>query len=121
MLSLTVSFVVIKSLPYSCIIGISLLNHLKKWSVDNEQNISQFNETYIPVSSEPPFCHGITLIAPKRLKVSGNESTTVLSRATGNGLSAFRPITNVHIMTEGNEDLQKRLGLLIQPSIHIIS
>ena len=24
-------------------------------------------------------------------------------------------------MTEGNEDLQKRLGLLIQPSIHIIS
>ena len=63
----------------------------------------------------------ITLIAPKHLKVSGNESTTVLSRATGNGLSAFRPITNVHIMTEGNEDLQKRLGLLIQPSIHIIS
>ena len=118
-ISLTVSFVVIKS--HSCIIGTSLLNQLKKWSVDNEQNILQFNEAYIPVSSEPPSCHGITLIAPKRLKVSGNESTTVLSRATGNGLSAFRPITNVHIMTEGNEDLQKRLGLLIQPSIHIIS
>ena len=77
--SLTVSFVVIKLLPYSCIIGTSLLNQLKKWSVDNAWNILQFNEAYIPVSSQPPSCHGITLIAPTHLNVSGNELTTVLS------------------------------------------
>ena len=49
-ISLTVNFVVIDSLPYSCIIGLSLLSKLKQWSVDNERNLVKFNDAYIPVS-----------------------------------------------------------------------
>ena len=121
-ISLTVNFVVIDSLPYSCIIGVSLLSKLKQWSVDNERNLVNINDAYIPVSSEPSSCNGITLIVPKRCTLAANQYTLIQFNIKGPGLSAFRPITNLPIVTEGNPDLQHRLGLAaIQPSIHIIS
>ena len=76
-ISLTVNFVVIDSLPYSCIIGLSLLSKLKQWSVDNERNFVKFNDAYIPVSPEPPSCNAITLVVPKRCTLAANQYTLI--------------------------------------------
>ena len=43
-ISLTANFVVIKYLPYSCIIGLDLLNQLREWSTNNELNVIKFND-----------------------------------------------------------------------------
>ena len=118
-ISLTVNYVVIDSLPYSSITGLSLLRKLKQWGVDNERNLVKFNDAYIPVSSEPPSCNGITLIVPKRCALAANQYTLIQSKVKSPGLSASRPVTNLSIVTKGNPDLQHRLGHAIQPSIHI--
>ena len=89
-ISLTVNFVVIHSLPYSCIIGLSLLSKLKQWSVDNERNLVRFNDAYIPVSSELPSCNGITLFVPKRrFTLAANQYILIQSKVKSPGLSVF--------------------------------
>ena len=98
-----------------------MLSKYKQWSVDNERYLVKFNDAYIPVSSEPPSCNGITLIVPKRCTLAANQFTLIQSKVKGPGLPAFRPITRLSIVTEGNPDLQHRVGLAIQTSIPIIS
>ena len=61
-ISLTASFVVIKYLPYSCIIGLNLLNQLREWSINNELNVLKFNDSYLPVSCDPPHFNDLNLI-----------------------------------------------------------
>ena len=65
-ISLTSSFVVIKYLPYSCIIGLNLLNQLREWSINNKLNVLKFNDSYLSVSCDPSHFNDINLILSRK-------------------------------------------------------
>ena len=109
-ISLTASFVVIKYLPYSCIIGLNLLNKLREWSINNELNVLKFNDSYLPVSCDPPHFNDINLILLRKQQLPPNQKVSVTTTARGLGLSAFRPVTIIPVLVEGNQHLENCLG-----------
>ena len=120
-ISLTASFVVIKYLPYSCIIGLNLLNQLREWSINNELNVLKFNHSYLPVSCDPPHFNDINLILSRKQQLPPNQKVSVTATAKGLGLSAFRPVTIISVLVEGNQKhLENRLGVQTHPSLHLL-
>ena len=46
-LSLAVDFVIVKDLPYSCIVGMNMLNILKTWGVNNNSRTLHLNSSIV--------------------------------------------------------------------------
>ena len=93
--SFSIEFFVIDSLPYSCILGLSFLNQLKSWGVNNETMTFQFNDSFVTVSHDPPLDNMMHLTLTHKLNIPAGQSMLVSAVARGPALSAFRPITQV--------------------------
>ena len=71
-LSLTVDFVIVDGLPYSCIAGMNLLNMLRNWGVNNNSDTLTLNSSSVKLFSEPQFVNQVNLITHKKIDlVSG--------------------------------------------------
>ena len=66
-LSLNVDFVVVENLPYSCIVGVNLLNVLKNWGVDNNSGTLLLNLSTVKLFSEPQYVNSVNLIVREKL------------------------------------------------------
>ena len=61
----TFEFVIIDELPYSCIIGLSLLNKPSHWGVDNSRNILYLESSIVSISSIPSLQDNIAFMTTK--------------------------------------------------------
>ena len=122
--SVTESFIVVKDLPFSCIIGQTLLNKLNNWSVDNKRHLIFFNKTtIIPFSSSTPVIHSdsIQFITTSKCIIAPGERLEISTRATGPQLLPFRPITIISSINDISGDVTARLGLEIMPSLAFLT
>ena len=123
-LSISCTFVVVQDLPFSCIIGESTLLSFKSWKVSNVEKILTINEKCVV-----PWFHQdsvgkvdhLNLITTGKTVIPAKQSVLVNTRANGPDLLPFRPITQVGALVESNETIKDRLGIEIQPSIHLFT
>ena len=116
-----VDFIIIDSLPYSCIVGLSFLNKLKKWGVDNASQTFFLDNSSLKVSCDPPLPDSLHLFTPRKYTIPPKQ--TVRAAAIGNGiaLNPFRPVSELLYLIDGHEPLEKRLGVKIVPIIKTIA
>ena len=116
------SFVVIKSLPFSCIIGQQTLQLFETWEVSNKNQLMTFNKKHVaPIFNYAREVQTVNLISTQKTVVAPFSSTLIDVRASGIELDKFRPTTDVTVLTEGNERLCNRLLLEIPSSISILT
>ena len=119
--SFSVEFFVIDSLPYSCILGLSFLNQLRSWGVNNETMTFQFNDSFVTVSQDPPLDNMMHLTLTRELNIPAGQSMFVSAVARGPALSSFRPITQVSTLMEGHIPFEQRLQVTVLPTLHLIT
>ena len=114
-------FVVIKDLPFSCIIGESTLLSLDSWEVSNTKKILTLNGTCVV----PWYHHDsmmkvshLNLITTDKTTILPHQSVTVNTRVNGPELQPFRPITTVTALVDSNVSTTNRLEIEVCPSIH---
>ena len=114
-LSFECDFIVIDGLPFSFILGQSLLSKFDTWYVCNvSKNIIFNNQTRIPFYSYPPDdC--IQLLITNKSIIDRFQLTVVNTRVQGSALSAFRPVTKIYALSEGNNELSNILQINILP------
>ena len=121
-LSFECDFIVIDGLPFSCILGQSLLSKFDTWSVCNvSKNIIFNNQTHIPFYSCPPDVDCIQLLTTNKSVIEPFQFTVVNTRVHGSALSALRPVTTIYVLSEGNNELSNRLQINILPSVFVAS
>ena len=138
-LSVFQRFVVVKTLPFSCIMGQTFLNTLNSWTVDNRRKflildfeikkkekkkvIVNNRSSEVSFSALPPesSADSIQFITTDRCRVMPRESIEVNVRATGPQLLAFRPATNITVITEGSMDVMGRLNIEVLPSVALLT
>ena len=118
--SISVDMVVVDDLPYSCIIGTSLLAKLNNWGVDNVRSTLHLNSAIIPVYDVPQYDERITLITSGKVTLEPGESKTIKTVATGPGMMAFRPVTQELWMYEGLTKKEERSCVHVSPALNII-
>ena len=114
-------FVVIASLPFSCIVGQQTLRTLDSWEVSNVDKIITFNKNCrIPFHDEIAQST-IQLITTQKMKIEPFTSAVVSVRATGHALNTFRPESEMNVVVEGNTSICERLSIEVLPSINVLS
>ena len=119
--SFNIEFIIIDSLPYSCILGLSFLNKLKKWGVDNSSQTFHLNDSSINVSNDPPLQDSLQLVAPRKFTIPPKKSIVIAAVAKGTALHALRPVSEPSYLIDGHDPLEKRLGVKIVPTIKTIA
>ena len=116
-------FLVVKDLPFSCIIGQNILSKFSKWSVCNATNMIEFNHSHTIFYSNPNYinCDSLNLITINKTMLEPYKTVSVSVRACGTSLSPFRATTNITVMTDGNDKLSNRLNIEILPAINVLS
>ena len=103
---LDTTFVVIKALPFSCIIGQEALRKLDSWEVSNKYKLMTFNKQHVtPIFNYGSEIQTVNLMSTHKTIVAPFSSALVDVRASGLELDTFRPMTDVPILTEENESL----------------
>ena len=120
LLSFSIDFVIVKDLPFSCIIGTELLSKLESWGVDNVKSTLSMNSSVIPVYDKPLHDNSVNLISTQKFTLMPGESKLVKTTAVGPGIAAIRPFTEQLCLTEGNEDIENRNSVRIFPSLNVI-
>ena len=119
--SIQCEFLVIENLPFSCILGQSALSKFTSWSVNNVYKSIILNDyNRIHFYSYPLVIDSVQLITTNKVIVEPHESAEVNTRAYGSALSAFRPVTDITVLSDGNEGLLNRLQINILPSICVL-
>ena len=114
-------FVVIASLPFSCIVGQQTLRTFESWEVSNIDKIITINKNCRIPFRDDVALNGIQLITTQKTKIEPFASAVVSVRATGHALGTFRPESNMDVVVEGNENICERLSLEVLPSINVLS
>ena len=103
-LSLNVTMVIVDDLPYSCIIGTTLLSKLENWGVNNRTSILSLNSSTVHLCDAPQYDDRINLITSGKTTLQPGESKMIKTSVSGFAMSATRPFTQQLWMTEGIED-----------------
>ena len=119
-ISIIVEFVVVKDLPYSCIIGQNFLRKLDRWGVDNRRGILHMNNSTCPVFSTPQINSSICLISQSKHVLQPGETITIPTTPKGAGMEPFRPHSDFTILTEGDQIREQRTKILVMPSLNHI-
>ena len=120
LLSLHVDVVVVDHLPYSCIVGTTLLSQLDKWGVDNTTSTLHLNTSMVHVHDSPQHDGQITLISCSKTTLAPGESKLIKATAKGPGISPYRPITEDLWMYEGLPEREARSLIRVSPSLNVI-
>ncbi len=117
-------FVVIKSLPFSCIIGQKALKTFDSWEISNINKILTINKTHtVPFHDNDNWLGSanIELITTNKTVIQPYGSAIVDVRATGHGLDTFRPKSAISVVVEGTERVCDRLSIEVLPSINVLT
>ena len=90
-------FLVIESLPFSCILGQKTLSKFKQWTVSNITHQIIINNNHkLPFYDDPPHPTNdhLKLFSMNKIHLKPHQTFTVSTRVSGPTLSAFRPVTN---------------------------
>ena len=117
---LTVDMVVVDDLPYSCIIGTSLLSKLNCWGVDNISSTLRLNSSVVQVHDSPEHDEQINLITSGKTRLAPGESKFIKAVATGPGIAASRPFTEQLWMLEGLPEKESRCSVRVCPALNVI-
>ena len=116
------AFVVIKSLPFSCILGQKTLQTFFSWEVSNENKIVTFNNKHVvPFYNNGSAMQTVQLITIHKTTIAPFMSTVIDVKACGPGLGTFRPTSHINVLTEGNTTICNRLSIEIVPSVNILT
>ena len=115
-------FVVLESLPFSCIIGQQTLRTFDSWEVSNVNKVLTINKTFVvPIEDKSDSITSVNLITTGKTTIEPFGSSLIDVRASGPGLEAFRPISDVSVMIEGEENYCNRLSIEVLPAINVLS
>ena len=115
-------FVVVKSLPFSCIIGQRTLRMFESWEVSNLNKVLTINRKYVvPIEDRSDNVSAVNLITSGKTIIPPYSSALIDVRATGPGLETFRPTSDVSVVVEGEQKLCDRLSIEVLPSINVLS
>ena len=117
----TVEFIIIHVLPYSCILGLSFLNRLQKWGIDNTNQTLFLNQSVVKVSHDPPHQDTLSLTTNQKFAIPPGQSLKVSVIASGSALHSLRPVTDLPSLIDGHKPLEERLKISILPTIQVIS
>ena len=73
----TVEFVIIHDLPYSCILGLSFLNRIQKWGIDNTNHTLFLNQSVVQISSDIPHQDTLSLTTSQKFAIPPGQSLKV--------------------------------------------
>ena len=120
--SINCVFLVLEALPFSCILGQNTFSKFSSWNISNLNKIITINnETKLPYFSSPSSVECLQLITTNKVCLNSYKSTFVEGRITGSALSAFRPVTHVPVVIEGNNELTNRLLIKVIPAVCILT
>ena len=117
---ISVDMVVVDNLPYSCIVGTSLLAKLNNWGIDNVKSTLHLDSAIVPVYDMPQHDERITLITSGKITLEPGETKTIKTVATGPGMVALRPITEELWMYEGLTEKEERSCIHVSPTLNVI-
>ena len=89
--------------------------------MDNKTGYLNLNKSTCPVFSAPQVNTNICLISQKKCVVLPGEMVTIATTPKGTGMGAFRPITDITFLTEGEPELEKRTSILVVPALNFVS
>ena len=64
-----VEFMIIDTLPYSCILGLSFLNKFTKWGIDNSKKLLHLDQSVVLVSSQPSLQDNIAFMTRNKYTI----------------------------------------------------
>ena len=121
-LAITCEFLVFDALPFSCILGQSTLSRFSTWSVSNANRLITINDNHIlPYYDNYPSSESLQLITTNKVLLNPYQSTLVEGRVSGSSLSAFRPVTHVPVVIEGEDNISNRLLIKVVPSVCLVT
>ena len=118
-ISYTVEFIIIEDLPYLCILGLSFLNLLQKWGIDNTNQTLFLNQSLVKVSHDPPHQDTLSLTTNQKLFIPPGQSVKISAIANGSALNSLRPVTHLPSLIDGHKPLEHRLKINILPTIQV--
>ena len=97
-----VDFLVFDGLPYSCIIGQSLLRKFTSWAICNNTHTLTIDcKSKLEFTDSPCSNHTLSLLTTQKITLNPGQIAEVPTRATGNILNAFRPLTDLTVLADG--------------------
>ena len=120
-ISYTVEFIIIEDLPYSCILGLSFLNLLQKWGIDNTNQTLFLNQSLVKVSHDPPHQDTLSLTTNQKFLIPPGQSVKISAIANGPALNSLPPVTHLPSLIDGHKPLEQRLKINILPTIQVLS
>ena len=120
-ISYTVEFIIIQDLLYSCILGLSFLNLLQKWGIDNTNQAIFLNQSLVKVSHDPPYQDTLSLTTNQKFLISPGQSVKISAIANGSALNSLRPVTHLPSLNDGHKPLEHRFKINILPTIQVLS
>ena len=121
-ISVQCEFVVIDTLPFSCIMGQSTLSKFSSWSICNvNKYLTVNNYSKIPFYSKPSVADDhVKLITTNKTVIEPFKFYEINTRASGTALSAFRAVTSFHVISEGCDHVTDRLNIDVIPSLSVL-
>ena len=119
--SVNIDITVCENLPYSCIIGLDVVNNFKKWGVDNSNRLVLFEDIKIPFVSTPNFSNKLCFLSTSTVVIPPKETVFIRTRPNGSALDADRPITCLTTVLDGHSKFEIRTGTFIHPTLYNIS
>ena len=115
-------FVVIKSLPFSCILGQKTLKLFDSWEVSNKNKLMTFNKKHVvDIFDAGVDVQSINLLVSQKSVVPPFSTAFVDVKASGAELNAFRATTTVPVLVEGNEKICNRLLIDVPSSVNVLT
>ena len=118
-LSITINFVIVDDLPYSCILGTNYLDKLERWGINNKTKTLQLNDTSCPVFEKPEHNNHINLLTQGKTALLPGEIVTVATSVKG--ADPFRPVSDFCFLADGDAAFESRTKLIVVPSINSLS
>ena len=122
-LVINTDFVVVETLPFSCILGQKMLKTFDTWEVSNVNRILTINKNHIVPFYDAEGSFGsqtIDILTTNKTIIPPFMSAIVSVRATGPGLDTFRPRSNVSVIVEGTPHICDRLSVEVVPSVNVL-
>ena len=116
--ALIVEFIIIHDLLYLCIIGLSFLNRLQKWGIQNTNQTPFLNQSVVKVSHDPLIKILYPLQPIRNLWSALEKSLNVSVIASGSALNSLRPITDLSSWTQA---IRRSLRIGSLPNLQAIS
>ena len=121
-LHIQTQFLVIDSLPYSCILGQCVLQNLSVWSVSNVTRTITMNQSQIPFTAMPMYdLTPLNLLTTTKCALSPGKVIAINTRATGSLMSPFRSVSNPLVLAKGNVLLTSRLKIEVVPAVTLLT